>query len=82
MGKISCDSCGKVLHNNGIVDPKTDNEYCRDCVRDGKLKSYDEIKEYLVKFYIKFYNYSRKVSERFVSDKLKQMPAWEKRGKW
>ena len=83
VGKTFCDSCGRPMYGVGTADPDNDNVYCEYCVNaEGSLKTYEEVKEGLVKFYIDKYNYPRNSAEETVINLLKMMPAWEKRTSW
>jgi hypothetical protein len=53
-------------------------EYCIYCSRsDGSLKSFEEVKESMIKYVIKTHDLTRKEAEEGVLIAMKKLPAWK-----
>jgi hypothetical protein len=54
------------------------NVYCVHCTdSSGKLKSKEEVREGMIKFFMNRKKKSREDAEKFVDDYMSQMPAWK-----
>ena len=74
-----CQSCGmpmKVAKDHGGKD--TNNPYCVYCTDEaGKLKSRQEVREGMIRFYMSQMAKSREEAEKSVDEHMKNLPAWK-----
>ncbi|NYZ77479.1 AraC family transcriptional regulator [Candidatus Micrarchaeota archaeon] len=74
-----CESCGMPMQQKSdFGGGKEDNRYCKFCTYpSGDLKPRHEIRENMVKFYMKMKRLDRPQAERYVDSYMSQMPAWQ-----
>jgi hypothetical protein len=76
----ACESCGMPMQdakNRGGGD--TNNPYCVYCTDEtGKLKSCQEVREGMIRFYMSQMGKPRDDAEKFVDEQMKKLPAWRK----
>jgi len=74
-----CESCGMPMQKkDDFGGGKPNNKYCKFCTYpDGNLKPRYEIREGMIKFYMKMKNLSRADAEKYVDNYMSQMPAWQ-----
>ena len=74
-----CESCGMpMVHDEVRGGGKKDNRYCVHCTdEEGNLKDREEVREGMVRFYMKSMAKPRAEAERFVDEHMSKMPAWQ-----
>jgi hypothetical protein len=75
-----CESCGMPMLNPsdfGASNPEC--RYCKNCTYPGKtdLRPRYEIKEGMIKYYMKAKRWDRPEAEKFVDEYMAGMPAWQ-----
>lgn len=74
-----CESCGMPMESKSdFGGGKENNRYCRQCTYpDGNLKPRHEVREGLVRYYMKMKKMERAEAERYVEEYMRGMPAWQ-----
>ena len=76
---MRCESCGMPMVEakmHGGEDAKNKNcQYC--CDKSGKLKSREEVRKGMVRFYQDSEGKTKEEAEKFVDEYMSKMPAWK-----
>ncbi len=74
-----CESCGMPMEKkDDFGGEKEGNKYCKHCTYpDGNLKPRHEVREGMIKFYMKMKHMPRAEAEKFVDEHMAGMPAWQ-----
>ncbi len=74
-----CESCGMPMMHHEVRGGKIkDNKYCVHCTDDkGKLKDREEVREDMIRHYMKSLAKTREDAEKHVDEHMNEMPAWK-----
>ena len=75
----TCESCGMPMAKpSEFGGGREDNKYCVNCTyNNGELKPQHEIREGMIKYYMKMKGVERAEAEAFVDEHMAKMPAWQ-----
>ncbi|MBU0532739.1 zinc ribbon domain-containing protein [Candidatus Micrarchaeota archaeon] len=74
-----CESCGMpMMKTSDFGGRKETNKYCVHCTyENGELKPQHEIREGMIKYYMRMKRIDRKNAEQFVEEHMSRMSAWQ-----